>query len=412
MKTKQDVVAWIEKNRQSFTDLSDQIWDFAEPAWKEFKSAKLQADFLAKKGFKIKWDLAGINTAFVAEWGSGKPVIGFAGEFDALRGLSQKVQTTQEELVPGGNGHGCGHNLLGVGCLAAALAAKEWLEATQTPGTVRYYGCPAEEGGSAKAFMAREGVFNDLAVAFNYHPGNINFASKGTAIGVNHLRFRFHGRAAHAGGAPHLGRSALDAVELMNMGVNYLREHVTSNVRMHYVISHGGDLPNIVPAEAEVWYYVRALKPDELEDVTNRVRKIAAGAAMMTETTWEEIFESASSAVLNNDYLADLQYEAMKLVGPIQYTEHELQFASEINSHFEPTRPEEAYKCLREKTPQTEKILASIKGKPILGDNYPSLDEGEVETGSTDVGDLSQVTPISMLNTACIPLDASGHSWG
>ncbi|MEM5775145.1 MAG: peptidase dimerization domain-containing protein, partial [Anaerolineaceae bacterium] len=198
------------------------------------------------------------------------------------------------------------------------------------------YGCPAEEGGAAKAFMARAGVFDDLDAAFNYHPGSLNTPTKGSCVGVNHIHFRFHGRTAHAGGAPHLGRSALDAVELMNVGVNYLREHVPQYVRLHYAITHGGDLPNVVPAEAEVWYYVRAHKPEEMEDVTNRVRKIAEGAALMTETRMEELFDNSTSAILNNHTLADLQYENMKLVGPIRFTEEEYAYAQKINDAFPP----------------------------------------------------------------------------
>ena len=251
---KKEIAAWVEENRQSFAHLSDRIWEFAEIPWHEFKSSKLQADYLASKGFKITWDIAGINTAFMAEWGSGKPIIGFAGEFDALKGLSQKNQPTQEPIQAGAPGHGCGHNLLGVGCLAAAEAVKVWLEQNQHQGTVRYYGCPAEEGGGGKAFMARSGAFDDLDAAFNYHPGTINTPTKGSCVGVNHMRFRFHGRTSHAGSEPHLGRSALDAVELMNVGVNYLREHVPQYVRMHYAITNGGSLPNVVPDEAEVWY--------------------------------------------------------------------------------------------------------------------------------------------------------------
>jgi len=412
MRSKKDVLRWLEENRQKFIQISDQIWEFAEPAWKEFKSSKLQADFLAAEGFDITWDLAGINTAFVAQWGEGKPVLAFAGEFDALKGLSQKKGPIKEPLVDGACGHGCGHNLLGTGCLAAAVAVKQWLQAKKKSATIRYYGCPAEEGGSAKAFMARAGIFDDVDAAFNFHPNIANFASKGSAVGVNHIRFRFHGRAAHAGGSPHLGRSALDAVELMNIGVNYLREHVTSNVRIHYAITHGGDLPNIVPPEAEVWYYVRAHKPEELEEVTNRVRKIAEGAAMMTETTWTEIFESASSSVLSNYHLADLQYKAMEIIGPIQYTDEEKEYARRINQAYPTENVKTVFDSIKSTNPKLLTLVDRARGMDIIEGNFPSLDEGEIDTGSTDVGDLSQVTPLSMLYTACWPVGAAGHSWG
>lgn len=410
---KTSILTWLEENRQPYIEMSDAIWEYAELPWREFKSSKLQADYLESKGFRITWDLAGINTAFVAEWGSGKPVIGFAGEYDALKGLSQKCQPSQEPLEPGAPGHGCGHNLLGVGCLAAAEGLKVWLEANGKPGTVRYYGCPAEEGGAAKAFMARAGVFDDLDVAFNFHPGSVNTPTKGSCVGVNHMRFRFHGRASHAGGSPHLGRSALDAVELMNVGVNYLREHVPQYVRLHYVITHGGDLPNIVPDKAEVWYYVRAHQPEELEEVTNRVRKIAEGAALMTETRAEEIFDNSTSAVLNNHTLADLQYENMKIIGPIKYDQAEIDFAQKINDALPPEMVKGFYDFAKavnlpaEFKPQLEEL----RGQPVLGLNFPALDEGVVKTGSTDVGDLSRVAPLSMLYTTCNTTGAPGHSW-
>ena len=413
MNGKQAVMDWLEDNRDAYTRLSDLVWSYAELPWREFKSSRLQADYLASKGFKITWDLAGINTAFAAEWGSGKPVIAFAGEYDALKGLSQKNQPFQEPIEEGAPGHACGHNLLGVGCLAAAEAVKTWLQQNNLAGTVRYYGCPAEEGGAAKAFMARAGVFDDLDVAFNYHPEALNTPTKGSCVGVNHIRFRFHGRTAHAGESPHLGRSALDAVELLNVGVNYLREHVTRYVRLHYAITHGGDLPNVVPDDAEVWYYIRAHQPEELKEVTERVRNIAAGAALMTETRCEEIFENSVSAMLNNHHLADLQYENMKLVGPIEYTADELRYARQINDALPQEFITSFFDHIRTlKLPEEIRALAEkLDGSPLIGENFPALDEGEVETGSTDVGDLSRVAPLSMLYTACHTTGAPGHSW-
>ncbi|MBI9043191.1 MAG: amidohydrolase [Anaerolineaceae bacterium] len=411
MKSKKDLIQWLEENQQPFIEMSDKIWEYAEVSWKEFKSSRLQAEFLEKEGFSIDWDIDGMNTAFIASFGESKPIIGFAGEYDALEGLSQKNQPTQEPIEAGAPGHGCGHNLLGTGCLASAVAVKRWLEATGTPGTVQYFGCPAEEGGSAKAYMARAGLFDNLDAAFNFHPSYANFASKGSCVGVNCIYFRFKGKSAHAGGSPHLGRSALDAVELMNVGVNYLREHVTDKVRIHYIISKGGDAPNIVPENAEVFYYVRAHMPDELEDVTNRVRKVAQGAAMMTETTFEEVFESATLSVLNNQYLSDLQFKAMELIGPIPFDEEEMTYAQIINDQFPKENVEALFKMIH--IPKgLEAKMDALRGKSLLGDNFPALDEGIIETGSTDVGDMSWVTPLSMLNTACWPTAAPGHNWG
>jgi len=414
MKEKRDIIDWLDDHQQVFIDMADKIWDYAEISHREFKSSRLQADYLESQGFDITWEIGGLKTAFVAEWGNGKPIIGFLGEYDALEGLSQKRQSKQEPITPGAPGHGCGHNLLGTGAVAAVMAAKEWMEDTGTQGTIRYYGCPAEENTYGKTFMARDGAFDDLDAALNFHPGSINMPSKASAVGVNDIKFRFHGRTAHAGGSPHLGRSALDAVELMNVGVNYLREHVTSNVRIHYAITHGGDLPNVVPAEAEVWYFIRAHKPEELEEVTNRVRKIAEGAAMMTETTSEENFRAACSAVLSNHYLADLQYENMQVVGPIEFTPEEMAFAKDINDAYPRENSAEFYRQVTEyKIPKEweDKLKAHI-GEALLGINLPAFDQDDIQTGSTDVGDVSQITPISMLSTAGFPIGAAGHSWG
>jgi aminobenzoyl-glutamate utilization protein B len=411
MKTKTELIQWLDDNQQPFIELSDAIWETPEVAWQEFKSSKLQAGLLEERGFQITWDIGDINTAFVAEWGQGKPIIGFVGEYDALAGLSQKNQPTQESVVEGGAGHGCGHNLLGTGAVASAVAIKEWLASTGKKGTVRYYGCPAEEQISGKTFMARAGAFDDLDAAFNFHPGTLNMAGKGSAVGVYDLKFRFHGTAAHAGGSPHKGRSALDAVELMNVGVNYLREHVTEKVRIHYAITHGGDVPNIVPPEAEVWYFIRALEREERDQVTDRVRKIAQGAALMTETTVEELFRGGCSNVLSNHYLADLQYEAMKEVGPIEFSKEEKAYAQEINAAYPEENSRNPFKHLKVPAEWEERVEA-LKGQPLLGENFPSMNEDHIGTGSTDVGDVSWITPLSMLSTACFASGASGHSWG
>jgi aminobenzoyl-glutamate utilization protein B len=410
MQNKKRLLAWIDQNQPLFTRLSDQIWDTPEIAMKEFRSSKMQAEFMQAQGFRITWDAGGLNTAFIAEWGEGKPIIGFLGEFDALLNLSQKRLPVEEPLTKGGLGHGCGHNLLGVGGIASVVALKEWLQASGTQGTIRYYGCPAEESGDGKVFMARAGVFDDLDAAFNFHPSDINTPSKGSTIGVKDVIFRFHGTSSHAGGSPHLGRSALDAVELMNVGVNYLREHVTKYVRIHYTITHGGDLPNVVPSEAESWYFIRAHKNDELEEVTQRVHKIAQGAALMTETRLEEIFQGGCSSLLSNHYLADLQYEAMKFVGPINFTAEEQAFAQQVVKGYPQGTIQSNLE--RDLLPKHPEVYQELKNKVLCSQNYPALDEGEVGTGSTDVGDVSQITPLSLLSTACMPLGLPGHTWG
>lgn len=408
------VVDWLDQNQSRFIEMADQIWRTPELGWKEFKSSRLQADCLEDEGFSITWDVADINTAFVAQWGKGKPILGFIGEYDALPGLSQKNQSTKEAIDDDGPGHGCGHNLLGTGAVASAVAVQKWLQSNGASGTVRYYGCPAEENGGGKVFMARAGAFDDLDAALNFHPDSMNMASKGGAVGVNSIYYRFFGRSAHAGGAPHKGRSALDAVELMNVGVNYLREHVKDDVRMHYIITEGGKAPNIVPEEAEVYYFIRAAKPDYLAEVVERVHKVAQGAALMTETTLKTRFGDGYSAVLSNHYLADLQYQAMQALGPITFTQEEINFAQAINDAFPGTNADYIDDVIEYFKASSEIVAAldEYHDQPLIGRNFPALDERIIATGSTDVGDLSQIVPVSMLGTTCFPTGCPGHSWG
>lgn len=410
MKTKADLVAWLDRNAAPFTELADSIWKTPEVAWHEFASSKLQADLLEEHGFRIRWDSGGVTTAFVAEWGEGSPIVGVLGEYDALSGLSQKLQPEQEPLVDGAPGHGCGHNLLGTGGVATAVAVRHWLEESGTPGTIRYYGCPAEEQLSGKTFMARDGAFDDLDAALNFHPDKLNHPSKGSAVGVYDLVFRFHGRTAHAGGSPHLGRSALDAVELMNVGANYLREHVREKVRIHYVITDGGRLPNVVPETAEVWYFVRAHERDELDSVVDRLGKIAEGAALMTETSYTRTFRGACSNVLNNHVLADAQYENLQEIGPIEFTQEEVDYAARVNSAFPEEDAREVFDSFRIPSEWRDRV-DGVRGAPLVGANYPAWDEDHIGTGSTDVGDVSWIAPLSMLRTACFATAAPGHSW-
>jgi len=409
----QVVINWLDENQSRFIEMANQIWRSPELAWKEFKASRLQANFLEDEDFSITWNVGDMNTAFVAEWGEGKPILGFIGEYDALPGLSQKNQPTKEAIEVGAPGHGCGHNLLGTGAVASAVAVQKWLQSNGKSGTVRYYGCPAEEKGSGKVFMAQAGAFDDLDAALNFHPGSSNGTSKGGAVGVKAIYYRFFGRSAHAGGSPHEGRSALDAVELMNVGVNYLREHVKDDVRMHYIITEGGKAPNIVPEEAEVYYFIRAAKPDYLAEVVERVRKVAEGAAMMTETTVEVRSEDGCSALLNNHYLADLQYQAMQLIGPLTFTQDEIDFAQTINDAFPGTNSDYVDDAIEYYKPPPEivAVLDEYRDQPLWGRNFPALDEGIVATGSTDVGDLSQIVPVSMLRTTCFPSGCPGHSW-
>jgi len=404
MRTKQDIADWLDEQQPRFTRMSDEIWDHPELQFLEFKASKLQADFLAAEGFRISWDVGGLSTAFVAEWGAGRPVIAFAGEYDALPGLSQMNQNEREPINEGAPGHGCGHNLLGTGCLAAAVALKEWLLSTGQAATVRYYGCPAEEGGSGKVFMGRAGAFDDLDATFNWHPWYINTAMKGSLLSVNRYYFRFHGRTAHAAADPHSGRSALDALELMNIGVNYLREHVPDDVRLHYTILSGGLAPNVVPDYAESYYYVRAYEPDTLEDVSQRVIRVAKGAAMMTDTEVEIVYKSGSTRVLSNETLADLQYAVMRELGGIEFSDEEQAYAAAINERFGDANVKTLVNRYGLDSQTAEQAL--------IGDVLPSRDKDVVSPGSSDMGDMSWQAPCSMLQTATWASRAAAHSWG
>ena len=399
-----EIADWLDEHQPRFTRMADAIWDRPELQFLEFEASKLQADFLQREGFRISWDIAGISTAFVAEWGSGTPVLAFAGEYDALPGLSQKDQSTPDAIAAGAPGHGCGHNLLGVGCLAAAVALKAWLQRSGHSGTIRYYGCPAEEGGSGKVFMGRAGAFADLDATFNWHPWYLNSAMKGSMLGVNRYYFRFKGKTAHAAADPHSGRSALDALELMNIGVNYLREHVTDDVRLHYSILSGGLAPNVVPDYAESYYYVRAHEPQNLADVCQRVMRIAKGAAMMTDTEVEIVYKSGSTRVLSNETLADLQNDVMRELGGIEFSAEERAYAAEINRHFGDAN----VKTLIERYG----LPAALAEQPLIGAVLPSADKGLVSPASSDMGDMSWYAPCSMLQTATWASRAAAHSWG
>jgi len=411
METSNSIQKWLEENAGAYTGMADKIWEYAEVAWREHRSAALQIKHLSEQGFSITENVADIKTAFSAEYGSGKPVIGFIGEYDALPGLSQKTVPRKEAVAEGGSGHGCGHNLLGTGGVAAAVAIARWLDETGKSGTVRYYGCPAEEQLLGKTFMARAGSFDDLDAALNFHPAVYNMPAKGMLVGLYDVRFRFTGTPSHAGGSPHRGRSALDAVELMNVGVNYLREHVPEKVRMHYTITDGGRVPNIVPEYAEVWYFLRAPNRAILDEVFDRVGKVAEGAAMMTETRVETRLMGGCSSLMNNHYLADLQYQVMKDIGPIGFTDEEKAFAAKVNTAYPERAGDDFFKHFQVPEAERDRIEKAIT-EPIFGDNFPAMDAILVETGSTDVGDVSLITPLSMLWTACYPAGVAAHSWG
>jgi aminobenzoyl-glutamate utilization protein B len=395
---------WLEERQQRFIAMSDDIWAHPQVALDETYACKLQSDFLAGEGFTISSNVGDMPTAFMAEWGSGSPIIGFLGEYDALPGLSQKLQATQDPEVDGGPGHGCGHNLLGTAALAATMALKAWLEETGQQGTVRYYGCPAEETGAGKVFMARTGVFNDLDAALTWHPWANNTVWTASSLAIDHIKFHFHGQTAHAAGAPEHGRSALDAVELMNVGVNYLREHVIQEARIHYVITNGGGQPNVVPDEAEVWYYIRAPKRDQVEEITERVIRIAKGAELMTDTKLSIHDHFGVHNLLPNQVISDVMYDVLKDLGSIDFNDEERAFAKAVAEGY----PER----IRVAGIRHGNLPESALEQPLLGEVFEPGEKGKVLSGSTDVSEVSWIAPTAQVLTACHPAGVTGHSWG
>lgn len=387
----------LTRRKAQLTGISDQIWDFAEIRYEEVRSATLLADTLEAEGFAVTRNAGGIETAFVASFGEGSPVIAILGEYDALSNLSQQAGTLEKApLVAGGNGHGCGHNLLGTGALAAVLALKEAKEALNLPGTIRYYGCPAEEGGGGKAFMVRAGLFDGVDLAFTWHPWDENMTYHARMLATNQIYFTFHGVSTHAAFTPHLGRSALDGVELMNVGVNFLREHVIPEARMHYAITNtGGHSPNVVQAEAQVLYKIRAPLADQVREITERVRQIADGAALMTGTTVVVEFDAASSELIPNEVLARTLQEELERIGGPRFSNADKEMAHGIQETFSPME--------RKRIEGRDKLL-SEEVNPFTG-------EVEFFNGSTDVGDVSWVVPTGQVYVATCAFGTPPHSW-
>jgi aminobenzoyl-glutamate utilization protein B len=384
---KADVIGEINRKEMAYGALAKQIWGFAEVGYQEVKSSALLQEQLRKEGFKIQSGVAGIPTAFTATFGEGKPVIGILGEFDALPGLSQDSIPTKK-AIGGIAGHACGHHLFGVGSMASAVAVKNWLIKTGRKGTVRFYGTPAEEGGSGKVYMVREGLFNDVDVVLHWHPSDGNSANSASSLANKSAKFRFHGISAHAAGAPDRGRSALDGVEVMNYAVNMMREHIPSATRIHYVITNGGKAPNVVPDFAEVYYYVRHPNRQYVASIWERVQKAAQGAALATGTTVEEEVIGGVYELLPNDVLAKVMYENMTKVGGVKYDATEMAFAEKISNS--------QGMGIRE-------ITSAEKIDPFRDDASNG--------GSTDVGDVSWAVPTVACRTATWVPGTPAHSW-
>lgn len=383
---KRAAVQSVERHADEMIQLSDQIWGFAETALREHRSAKLLADYAEAKGFRVERGVSGMPTAFVASFGEGRPIIGVMGEYDALPGVSQQAASQKSPLVQGGAGHGCGHNMFGAASMGAALAIKEQIEAGKLKGTIRFYGTPAEEAVGGKTYMARDGLFNDLDVVLAWHPGDETQADTTSSQAMVDLIVEFHGKAAHAAGDPWNGRSAVDALELFLDGVNLMREHIRPTSRVHYTIVAGGDVPNVVPEYGKVWIWARDWQRSEVESLLARIRKLADGAAIMTETTSAVTVQAGSWEILTNLTGAKLLDANLQWLGPVSYTAQEDQFARDI-----------------QRATQVPETGMAREIRP--------LENQDLDGGSTDVGDVSWVVPTLHLTVATSPKDAPWHAW-
>lgn len=411
---KQVAIGAIEAKEALICEVADRIWEYAELSLQEVKSAALYCDVLEEEGFAVERGICGIETAFAARYGSGRPVIGILAEYDALSGLSQRAgSVTREELVAGGCGHGCGHNLLGAGAMAAAFGVKAYLEASGQPGTVILYGCPGEEGGAAKAFMARDGVWRDLDAALTWHPEDCNEVETGSSNSCIQVQYKFTGVASHASGAPEKGRSALDAVELMNIGVQFLREHMSSRARIHYAITDaGGCSPNVVQPRASVLYMVRSNHVSEAVELQARVDRIAEGAALMTDTSFERKFIDGLADTVSNHTLERILYQNFAELGVPSYTEEEHAFADALAKTYPGS--DGVPGVAAENDPQLREQVKELRAKNGHAMNafLAPLYQGDAfRAGSTDVGDVSWLTPTAQIHVASWPNGCPGHSW-
>src|ERR1700688_169591 len=403
MRNTEEIWRLVDAHQKDFIALSDRVWEMPELCYTEFRSCAEHTAMLESKGFRVTRDVAGIPTAVMGEAGEDGPVIAILGEYDALPGLSQEPGVAEPKPLPGdGYGHGCGHNLLGSASLLAATAVKDYLAANGIKGRVRYYGCPAEEGGAAKGFMARAGVFSDVDIAISWHPSSFSGVNPANSLANTRIDFSFHGRASHAAASPHLGRSALDAVELMNVGVNYMREHMPSDARVHYaLLDAGGIAPNVVQAHARVRYSIRARDLPGMNELVERVHKIAQGAALMTETQMEMRIISAVSNLLPNTPLEQTLHRIMEELGPPHFDEADKDFAAKIRATL------------------TEKDVASVfraigldpTDRPLADFLVPLDAKRNPLIGSTDVGDVSWVVPTVQVHSPTVAIGTPFHTW-
>jgi aminobenzoyl-glutamate utilization protein B len=403
--TKRTALTWIEDHQDLIVDAHQRIWEFAEVGLQEMQTSELLIDVLEDNGFTVECGVAGMPSAFVATYGSGSPVIGVMAELDALPELSQEAVPYRKPRKEDAPGHGCGHCGYAATALGAALAVKEAIEAHDLDGTVKCFGCPAEETLVGKVFMVRDGLFDGLDACLGHHPGSVNGAYMGSSNAMNSVKFEFFGKASHAAGSPEQGISALDAVELMNVGVNYMREHVLQETRIHYVIEAGGHEPNVVPAYARSWYYVRAPERELVDQYYEWVLRIADGADLMANTTHKVRFLTGAHNKIANRPLAERVVANMREIGAPSYTEEELEFAAELGKSV--SREEKRSKLNSSSLPDALSLL-DVDINPNIYDPHGEDRKGG---GSTDVAEVSWITPTLEFSTACFVVGMPGHSW-
>ena len=397
------------KQDEALFGLQKELWGYAEPGFLEFRSSKAMTAFLRNEGFDVEEGICGMETAYCGSYGSGHPVVCILAEFDALYGLSQEADVPHYAPIQSmPTGHGCGHHLLGTGAISAAMRVKKAMEDGEIQGTVKLVGCPAEESGSGKAYLARDGFFKDADIAITWHPALVNTVCSGSNQSCIQCYFRFHGVSAHAAANPEEGRSALDACEIMSVGVNYLREHMSSKERVHYAYTNAGGIsPNVVQAEAEVKYLIRSTDNAGCMKLYERVINIAKGAALMTGTTVDVIFDEGLSNVIPNFTLEDVLEKSFMKIGPCQYTEEERDYVRNFRNSY----PLDPRSILRNDVAEPDVLLENVKNSDICDIVLKRRHVDECAMGSTDVGDVSWVVPTAQVNTACFSYGAGAHTW-
>ncbi|MFB6150081.1 MAG: amidohydrolase [Halobacteriales archaeon] len=395
----------VEERREQLEELAQSIWETPELGLHEEESSATLREALEAEGFEIEQGIGDMPTAFSATYGEGDPRIGILGEFDALPGLSQKVKAERDPIEEGGPGHGCGHNLFGTAGVGAAIAIKTAIDDGELDGTIVFFGCPAEETLVGKTFMARDGAFDELDAAITWHPSDQTKPQLSSSLALDSVQFTFEGVSAHAAASPESGRSALDAVELLNTGVEYMREHIPDKARIHYAITDGGDAPNVVPAESTVWYFIRAPKREQVERISDWVTDVAEGASLMTQTDVDRRYITGCWDFLPNETITEAVWENMQELGPVEYDDDDEAFAADLKATIDEDKIEGSLEDL------PEDVTAAMREASLYAEPIEPHDKGETGGGSTEVGDVSWITPTAQFRATTWAVGTPAHTW-